>query len=181
MGFILRMLKTHLYLKSVWLTLSLLLLLALACTSTSPTHGQWYPGGPLAINIQELHRVPEFQFQRRDLAFYTIRPTEGNELVMLRLLVLNREADKLFMTVDNQSVELRGFDDDKYLPIDYSARGAKLEGEPDLEIRFGPFIWGQLELPKDYQVDGWLIFEVAKGTKLRQMKWVTSGPVYIDL
>ena len=180
MVFLLKMAKTHRYWKSVWLALGLLLLLASACTSTSPTHGQWYPGGPLAINIQELLRVPELHFQRDELN-YVIRPEEGNELVALHLLVRNREADRLYMTVDDQSVELRGFDDDKYLPLDYMVRGAKLEGDPDLEIRFEPFIWGKIELPKDYQVDGWLIFEVPKGTKLRQMKWVTGGPVFIDL
>ena len=91
---------------SYWIILGVLCLFVIGCSGTSPTHGQWYPGGSLGINIQELHRVPEVQFQKSDDVHLVIRPQSDHELVILRLFVLNREADKLFMTIDNQSVEL---------------------------------------------------------------------------
>ena len=171
---------------SLGIVLSMLCLFVVACAGTSPTHGQWYPGGPLGINIQELLRVPEVQFQKSSDGFsddghFAIRPEDGNELVIFRLFVLNREADKLFMTIDDQSAELRGFDDDKYFPIDHSVRGKEINDGVDPEKRFQPFIWGQVELKKNYKVDGWMVFEVPVGTMIRQLKWITSGPVYIDL
>lgn len=164
-----------------WVVLGIMCLLVVACAGTSPTHGQWYPGGPLGINIQELRRVPEVQFQKSDDVHLAIQPEDGHELVILRLFVLNREADKLFMTIDDQSAELRGFNDDKYLPIDHAVRGKEINDGVDPRKRFQPFIWGQVELKKNYKVDGWMVFEVPVGTQLRQLKWITSGPVYIDL
>jgi hypothetical protein len=42
------------------------------------------------------------------------------------------------------------------------------------------FIQGHMELKKDCGVDGWMVFEAPKGTKLREFRWRASDSLSID-
>ncbi len=127
--------------------------------------------------------MPEVRFQGGDQAYYVLRPKEeGSELVLLHMIVSNQVANKAFLTVDEDSAELRGFENDKYFPIDVSARIVLQEGEPSIDERLAPFviIWGPSELDKGLGLNGWVVFEAPKDTPFRQLKWIAGDTIFID-
>ena len=137
----------------------------------------------MAINLMEFYRLQEVRFQGGDEGYYALRPEEeGNELVLLHMNVSNQEANRAFLTVDESAAELRGFENDKYFPIDVSARIVPQEGEPSTDERLSPFIiiWGSFELDKGLGLDGWIVFEAPKDTPFRQLKWAAGDTIFID-
>ncbi|MCZ6535065.1 MAG: hypothetical protein O6914_03690, partial [Chloroflexi bacterium] len=49
---------------------------------------------------------------------------------------------------------------------------------PDKD-RFTPFIRGSQELEKDFELDGWLVFDVPKDSKAESLKWEAGGDIII--
>ena len=42
--------------------------------------------------------------------------------------------------------------------------------DPD-EGKFSPFLWGEVELPRSFQVSGWVVYDVPKGLTLGSIWW----------
>jgi hypothetical protein len=58
-------------------------------------------------------------------------------------------------------------------PVVYEGhRGAVVLDEPPL--------WGEVELKKDFQIEGWFVFDVPKGLKLGTLWWNQADTVSID-
>ncbi len=143
-------------------------------------------GETIAVALEATNRVQEVRFRGKDDKHYLLLPAnEGNELVVIRLKVHNSEATRVLMTVDKKTAELRGFGiGETYTLVDINQ--LVLESAPNVQVvdsthpaedRYSPFLAGPFELLKGYGVIGWVIFEVPRGTKLREMRWEAAGDV----
>ena len=153
--------------------------------STDPLPvGKTEKGDNLVIRLDDIERVEEVRYKGNDGNHYLVRPQDSeNELIVLRLIVQNPKATKLLFTIDENAAELRGFGlDEKYKALDVIRRSVKVDDEAvSDEDRFVPFLWNppgeSTELSQDFQVSGWLVFELPKGNKLKELRWEAAGDV----
>ncbi len=171
-------------LRPFWFVLLLLPLIAFACGgggSLSP--GKGGKGETLIIQIEDINRVQEIRYQGTDRNHYLVVPaSRDNELVALRLNVHNAEATRVLMTVGGQAAELRGAGStEEYTLLDLTPQNVEnvrvVDSTHPAENRFVPFIAGPIELPQGHSVVGWVVFEVPRGTKLREIRWDAGGDV----
>ena len=139
-------------------------------------------------------------YAETDLKHYLVVPTDdANELVVLRLFVFNEDATRVVMTVDEEAAELRGFGTGEvYKPMVLSLPREELIAKENVELvqeshpsedRYScippeedPYtctLTGSIELPQSHSVRGWMVFEVPRGAKLREMRWDAGDTVFI--
>jgi hypothetical protein len=113
---------------------------------------------------------------------YRITPSSDDmELVLLRLKVENHTATSAIVNIDEQAAELLDFFRGRYRPINVNQRVEEV-GAPENpgDERSMVFLWNRtfedgsseaFELQKDYGIDGWMVFEVPRETKFRELRW----------
>ena len=149
-------------------------------------------GRTLVVSINDIKRVSEIRYLGNDGVHYLVAPAgSGNELVGIELNVHNSEATRVLMTVGEEgAVELRGFGiDESYNHIDVSIDNevnvTTVEDTHPSENKMVPFIAdpvqlrGEPGLPQGHSIVGWVVFEVPKGTRLRELKWDSGDTVYV--
>ena len=152
--------------------------------------GKRSKGSTLIIGIEEITRVHEIRFLGLDQNHYLVVPaSSANELVVMRLVVFNQDSTRVVMTVDEEAAQLRGVETNEvYKPLNLYLPGEELAGKENVmvvqeshpaENRYAPIIAGPIELPQNNAIDGWMVFEVPKGAKLREMRWDAGDTVFI--
>ena len=178
--------------RPVFLVLPLLVLFIVgACADSGllPV-GKRAKGSTLIIGIEDIARVREIRFLGTDQTHYLVVPGDSaNELVVLRLSVFNADSTRVLMTVDEEAVELRGVNSNEvYTPVNLFLPKEELLDKENVtdaqethpaENRYTPIIAGPIELPQNNAIDGWIVFEVPKGAKLREMRWDAGDTVFI--
>ena len=171
------------------------LLAAVACSETSPTKGKWFAGDTLQMNLVELRRTAELRYPGNDGSHYLVAPTSpDNELVMVRLDIRNARASKALFTIDSEAAELHGSDyyNEVFVPIDIDAQRVDATEADSAERRFARpepgcptqipcvlFLRGPVELPQNFGLLGWLVFEIPKGIELTEFKWQAGDTIYM--
>ncbi len=151
-----------------------------ASTDNVP-RGQWYWGQSLVINFQDLQYVPEIRYTDENSGHWIVRPTEAaHELIAVKLDVRNNGATESLFSVGDKSLRLRDTDYLEYSPINPLAQRMEGPGASPLENRHSPFIWGNSSLPKDWRLEGWVIFEVPKDLGVSQVVWESGDTVYMN-
>ncbi len=157
------------------------LILAACSGEATLAVGKQGQGDSLIVRIEEIKRLPEIRFEGTDQQHYLVAPSSSeNELVALNLLVYNRDSARVLMTVEENSVQLRGFDfQENYklltLTVSNEANVKIVDATHPSENVYVPFIAGPLDLPHENQIVGWVVFDVPKGTKLREIRWDAGG------
>ena len=188
----------------------LLLLVLGACSETSAAFGKYYRGKTLDLNVVTMERLPELRYRTVDaqqqVHHYRVTPSSADmELVLLRIKVENHTATSAIVNVDEQAAELLDFLRGRYRPIDVNQRveevsapenpgSERLAACPMPERPAGGqpticFLWNRtfedgtseaFELQKDYGIDGWMMFEVPKDTKFRELRWRAGDSLTIE-
>ena len=164
----------------------LLPLLVMACSGEDLPIGRSFKGNTLVIVIEEIQRVKEVIYQGTDLNYYKVTASDkNNELVAIRLALKNDQANRIVFTVDEGDVELRGTErEQEFKTLNVDRLSVRVQDHPS-ENRFVPFLWNPhvreqpFELEQNFGLEGWLLFDVPKGTKLRELKWDAGETVYI--
>ena len=168
--------------KALWLLLPLIAVSLLACGRIFPALGVFFEGerGKVAISAFDVSRVREVRFQDGD-SHYVIRTTEPqNELFGIKLVVFNGKTPQVQFNVAEDKVELTDtdFKGSKFYPIDPFERGERVDPPgPGSNPFYVEFLWGPYELAQGEEVEGWLFFEVPKGTLFKDMKWEAGDTV----
>ncbi len=143
----------------------------------------WKAGDDLTVDIDQNH--------------YLIAPSNsGSELIAMNILVHNAESTSAIMTIDEEAAELIVFGtNDVYKPIslrpENEANVKVVQGTHPTENTLVPFLWGPIHTPtatgetrsgllQDHSVQGWVVFEVPKGTEHRALRWEAGDSVYIS-
>ena len=172
----------------LWAVATLLSLALVACSGGGllPV-GKGVKGETLIIVIEDIKRVQEVRYQGTDENHYLVFPSSrDNELVVARLNVHNVEATVVRMTVDGEALEVRGFGpNETYRLLNLNPGNEdnvkQVESAHPTEDLYVPFIAGAIELPQAHSVIGWTVFEVPKGTELRELRWEAGGDtIYIS-
>ena len=180
--------------------LLLIVLVLGACSEASPVFGQYFRGRVLDLSVVTLERTPELLYSTVDAAqekrHYRVRPSsEELELVLVRLKVENHTATSAIVGIDAKAAELRGLEKDtlerirvRPLNVNDLVEEVSAPENPGAE-RSMIFLWNAtledgtseaFNLPKDFGLDGWLVFEAPKDTKFLEFRWRAGDSLTID-
>ena len=171
-----------------WPALLLLPLILVACSDSGLLpEGFGNRGESLTINLEEIHRLQEIRYEGTDENHYLLAPSsKDNEFITLRLDVHNVDSTSVLLTLDEEAAELRGFGtNETYKPLDVYLKSIQVAEAHSAENLYVPFLAGSIEkdgvpgLPQGHSVIGWMVFEVPKGTRLRELKWTEGDTVYL--
>ena len=110
---------------------------------------------------------------------YVIRPSsEENQLTVIRARIGNHAATRAQIDVEALPPELR-MDTGRYHSVNTYEVRMPTDGFHANKNVYVPFIRGTQEVEREFELDGWLIFDVPKGSQVNSFKWEAGGDVII--
>ena len=178
-------LRTH---RGIFRRLSALTLLALLLTSLAAVScGSDDPekvrarGRSLEVHTSHPVIVEKVAFRDNSGQHRVIRPRASNrQLVLLDITIVNRTSLITPLLIDGESAQIgdrRGERIDAIDPFEASRVIDAADSEEDL---YTPFLWGQIELDREFQVQGWMVFDVPKGLILGSLWWEEVDTIITD-
>lgn len=113
-----------------------------------------------------------------------ITPSASNrKLAVLNVTIVNRSSTVIPISVDPEAAKLGDRRGKKSEAIDPYQRSKEISGimEPDSDtVDISPILWGETELPREFQVSGNIVFDVPKGLLLGTMFWDEVEYIPVD-
>ena len=121
-----------------------------------------------------------------------IRARASNrQLAVVNVTVVNRTSIVTPLLIDADAARLGDRRGERIQPLNPFVMGRpagtpdpkQCERSPDsgtLECKYSPFLWGDVELERRFQVQGWMVFDVPKGMTLGTFWWQEVDDVSID-
>ena len=110
-----------------------------------------------------------------------IRPVASNRrIAVTEVTIVNRTTTVVPLLVDGTAAELGDRRSRRVEAIDPVEQAELLDdADPDAN-KYTPFLWGEIELPRDRQVKGWMVFDVPQGLTLGTLWWNEVDDVLLD-
>ena len=138
-------------------------------------------GRTLEIHVVEPELLDKVAFTDRGV-HYVVRPRASNrQLAVVKVTVVNRTSTLVPLLVDEDAVQLgdrRGERIDVLDPFDNAAVVDSADPEDGV---YSPLVWGDVELVRDTQIEGWMIFDVPLGLTLGTFWWDEVDTISADL
>ena len=148
-------------------------LVAAACSGDSGGFtGLTLAGRGLTMNVSNVQKVDAMTYRDVDNLYFSVGPVEpGHDLVVAKVTIWNTRSGRLSLFVDGDAVILEGSKREKAFAIDpYQRRQALASAPPNLG-RYTPLLWGPADLPQDFNITGWMAFEVPQDVDIKSLKW----------
>lgn len=153
-----------------YLLAALALLLLVACESEPEK--LVVRGRSLELHASEPNLVDKISFVDREGKHRVLRPRASNrQLAMVDVTIVNRTSLVTPLLVDPEAARLGDRRSDRINPINPFDGAEYVDVASPDEDMFKPFLWGNIELDKNFQVQGWLVFDVPKGLILGTIWW----------
>lgn len=111
-----------------------------------------------------------------------IRARASNrQLAVVEVTVVNRTSIVTPLRIGSESVQLgdrRGQRIDALDPFESGRPIAELSEE---DQTYSPFLWGDTQLEREFQITGWMVFDVPKGLILGAFWWREVDSIVVDL
>lgn len=110
-----------------------------------------------------------------------IRPKASNrQLVLLDVTLVNRTSLITPLLIDEEAAQIGDRRGERIDAIDpFEASRVVDVVDPDEDV-YSPFLWGQIELDREFQVQGWMVFDVPKGLILGSLWWEEVDTIITD-
>ena len=110
-----------------------------------------------------------------------IRPRASNrQLALLNVAVINRTSLVTPLLIDPEAAQLGDRRGERIDALDpFEAANILDAADPEADL-YSPFLWGAVELDREFQVEGWMAFDVPKGLVLGSLWWDEVDSVIID-
>ena len=155
-------------------------LVLLACGSDDPEKVR-ARGRSLEVHTSHPVIVEKVAFRDNNGQHRVIRPRASNrQLVLLDITIVNRTSLITPLLIDEESAQIgdrRGERIDAVDPFEASRVIDTADSEEDL---YSPFLWGEIELDREFQVQGWMVFDVPKGLILGSLWWEEVDTIITD-
>ena len=152
----------------------------------TPVLGHTLKGAILQLSLEQVIRLEEVAYtEERDADGrendYVIRPSSGsNELVVVRVKVGNHADPRVQLDIEDMPPELHT-DSGRYHSVNTYEAGVPTDSFHPVKNVYIPFIRGSQRVEKGFELDGWLIFDVPKGSVVEFFKWSAGGEIIIDM
>ena len=139
--------------------------------------------------------VEKFPLDRQEIALYLQRWGDEFDGYLERMLEIYpalipgfhrlnlNDHVRLTIIVDDDAAQLQTGDKVRRSPIDILARSKPVEANDTNEDNFVEGflpIWGTFVLQKGEQIEGYMVFEVPKGSTFRQFRWSASDTAIVN-
>ena len=110
-----------------------------------------------------------------------IRPRASNrQLALVEVTIVNRTSTVMPLLIDTEAVELGDRRGERIEALDPFLNSSVVETPSEDEGEFSPLLWGEVQLDREFQVKGWVIFDVPKGLTLGSVWWNEIDEVVLD-
>ncbi len=163
------------------LGLVLLLFSTVACKSDD--FKGWTQGKFLYLYVpNNAQVVDQVAYLDQNGDHFVVKPAQpGNMLAVLNVTVVNPKSARVILTMSDDSASISDPRGNKYDMMDPFKNSTKMSAADPNEGKFSPFLWGSVELVKDYQVQGWLVYEVPGNFKPAVLLWEESESIRAQL
>ncbi len=150
--------------------LAALALLLLACSSEPAL--LVVKGRSLELHATEPNLVDKIAFLDSQGKHRVLRPRASNrQLAMVDVTIVNRTSLVTPLLVDPDAADLGDRRGERISPLNPFEHAEFVDAASPDEDKFKPFLWGEVELDKNFQVQGWMVFDVPKGLILGTIWW----------
>jgi len=113
-----------------------------------------------------------------------IIPSASNrQIVVVKTTIVNRTSTVIPLLVDADAVKLGDRRGKRYEAINPFEKSKKIDGKLTEGIKvkeIAPIFWDKTELPRDFQVGGYLVFDVPKGLIIGTLFWDEIEYIPVD-
>lgn len=101
-----------------------------------------------------------------------IRPSASNrQLAAVHVTVVNRTSTVMPLLVDPEAARLGDRRGERIPALNPFERYGVADFASEEEGDFTPLLWGEIDLDRNFQVSGWMLFDVPKGLTLGTLWW----------
>lgn len=165
------------------LSLLLLLVSSLALLSCGSDEPEKVSSRGRSLEVHTTHPLIVEKVAFKDVAgqHRVIRPKASNrQLVLLDITLVNRTSLITPLLIDGEAAQIGDRRGERIDAIDpFEASRVVDSPDPDEDL-YTPFLWGQIELDKEFQVQGWMVFDVPKGLILGSLWWEEVDAIITD-
>ena len=146
----------------------------------SVDRGSWAVGSHLSVNVSNVTHVSEVAYEDQG-AHYVVRPRNpANQLTVAKVLIVNRRSSRIVLLIDERAASLENRRLARFGPVDpFGAQRLEAETPSAGGNQYLPFLWGEIELEQDKQLQGWMIFETPPQLELYQLRWIQGESVFV--
>jgi hypothetical protein len=127
----------------------------------------------VATTVTELDRVLYSESGQN----FVIEPLDdGNTLALVKARVLNQQSAQVSLSIDNEAGRLSVTHEsikgsEEFFPLYFREYGKDTEEKIPEDYLYSPFLWGEAQINKGFELSGWMIFEVPKGSGYLGFAW----------
>ncbi len=138
-------------------------------------------GRSLEVHTTHPLVVDKVAFRDNSGQHRVIRPKASNrQLVLLDITLINRTSLVTPLLIDEEAAQIGDRRGERIDAIDpFEASRIVDVADPDEDL-YSPFLWGQIELDREFQVQGWMVFDVPKGLILGSLWWEEVDAIITD-
>jgi hypothetical protein len=160
------------------------LLLAIAALAACGGGGSGlvvYKGRSLELHAERPEVVQKVAFMDGEGRHRLIRPRASNrQLALVKVTVVNRTSTITPLLIDSKAAELGDRRGERIKARDPFTESQVVDAPDPEEGKYVPLLWGNVELEKDFQVGGWMVFDVPKGLTLGTLWWNQADDIVAD-
>lgn len=140
-----------------------------------------YKGRSLELHAERPEVVQKVAFMDSEGRHRVIRPRASNrQLALVKVTVVNRTSTITPLLIDSKAAELGDRRGERIKARDPFTESQVVDTPDPEEGKYVPLLWGNVELQKDYQVGGWMVFDVPKGLTLGTLWWNQADDIVAD-
>lgn len=138
-------------------------------------------GRSLELHASQPDLVDKISFLDREGKHRVLRPRASNrQLAMIDVTIVNRTSLVTPLLVDPDAADLGDRRGERVSPLNPFERAEFVDATSPDEDKYKPFLWGEVELDKNFQVQGWMVFDVPKGLILGTLWWEEVDSIVAD-
>ena len=147
-------------------------------------------GGPDLIStrgrVLEMHVplptiVDKVAFQDSTGRHRVLRPKASNrQLAAILVTIVNRTSTVVPMLVDGEAIKIGDRRGQRIGAVDIISAASDVDEADPEEGTYVPFLWGEIELERNRQISGWVVFDVPKGLRLGSLWWDEVESIIAD-
>ena len=129
-------------------------------------------GRSLELHASQPNLVDKIAFLDSQGNHRVLRPRASNrQLAMIDVTIVNRTSLITPLLVDPDAANLGDRRGERVSPLNPFDNAEFVDAASPDEDKFKPFLWGEVDLDKNFQVQGWMVFDVPKGLILGTLWW----------
>ena len=172
---------------AIYLALILLLTLGAAAGCIRSTPKLFVSRGEiLTIVISEIQSVDTVLYAKlaedsEEVQTFAITPQQqGTTLALARARVVNQKSGLVNLTLDKESVLLET-DEGIFSPLYFAERSEPTTELITQDYPYAPLLWGNIDILKGFEVNGWFIFEVPEDSDFINFYWEDVESIRVPL